>query len=183
MNIGANSTLQRLRVQHNPNTNFLRAPSSSTIRSPLNVQQPQEWIPPVSTLISTGRNRPSAEEPFTIPPNNQEPDYLFENEEFSVVSEMIEKEELMSKKELKKLEKKKIGKSCSQCTVCHEKYQKGEVIRILPCEHFFHYKCLKPWFKKSNACPLCRLNIKQVLQQKLGCPLVSGSLDDLDDDL
>jgi E3 ubiquitin-protein ligase RNF13 len=81
----------------------------------------------------------------------------------------------MNKNELKQLKKKKIGNSCSQCTVCHEQYQKGEVIRILPCDHFFHYKCLKPWFKKSNACPLCRLNIKEKLQEQLRCSLMFGS--------
>jgi len=125
----------------------------------------------------------SSDEPPTIPQNIEEPDYLFENEEFSVISEVVEREELMNKNELKKLKKKKIGNSCSQCTVCHEQYQRGEVIRILPCEHFFHYKCLKPWFKKSNACPLCRLNIKDVIQAQLGCPLLPDSLSKLDDDL
>ena len=70
---------------------------------------------------------------------------------------------LMNKKELKKIKKMKIGKSQSSCSICHDQYSKGEIIRFLPCEHFFHYKCLKPWFKKSSLCPVCRFDIKKHL--------------------
>ena len=74
---------------------------------------------------------------------------------------------LMNKKHLKMLKKMKIGKSESSCSVCYDQYCKNEIIRILPCKHFFHYRCLKPWFKKSNLCPVCRLNIKNHLNNKI----------------
>jgi hypothetical protein len=91
---------------------------------------------------------------------------LEENFDFSELG-LIQEErpELMTKQELKKLKKKRVKDSKSLCSVCHEAYRKGEVIRVLPCTHVFHYKCLKPWFKKSNACPVCRLDVKQRLQE------------------
>lgn len=78
--------------------------------------------------------------------------------------------EFMSKDQLKSLGKKRVESSHSSCTVCHELYRKGEVIRILPCKHVFHYRCLKPWFRSSNVCPLCRLDVKQTLEEEsCGC--------------
>lgn len=26
----------------------------------------------------------------------------------------------------------------------------------LPCEHIFHYKCIKRWIEKNDTCPYCR---------------------------
>ena len=72
---------------------------------------------------------------------------------------------LMKKQEIKMLKKMRIGESSSKCSVCFEHYRKNDIIRELPCKHFFHYKCLKPWFKKSNHCPLCRLNVRDKLRE------------------
>lgn len=85
---------------------------------------------------------------------------------FSEISQDNDQVITMSKQQLKQLKKKRIGESSSYCIVCHDKYQRNEVIRVLPCQHFFHYKCLKPWFRKSNACPLCRMDIKSALENQ-----------------
>lgn len=73
----------------------------------------------------------------------------------------IEENESLSKQDQKKLKKCKIGESKSNCTICLEQYKKNQVIQILPCHHKFHHKCLKPWFKTSTCCPLCRMDIKK----------------------
>jgi len=73
----------------------------------------------------------------------------------------IEENECLSKVDQKKLKKCKIGESKSKCTICLEQFKKNQVIQILPCHHKFHHKCLKPWFKTSTCCPLCRMDIKK----------------------
>ena len=51
------------------------------------------------------------------------------------------------------------------CSICLENYLKNDKIIKLDCDHIFHKKCLKKWFKilidKSEDlnCPLCRNNL------------------------
>jgi hypothetical protein len=52
--------------------------------------------------------------------------------------------------------------SSPRCPICCERWQPGDVVqRLLPgCGHEFHRDCLAPWLgKRSNACPLCRLEL------------------------
>lgn len=45
----------------------------------------------------------------------------------------------------------------NNCTICLENFIKGELITKLHCNHLFHNKCLRTWFKYNNICPLCKL--------------------------
>lgn len=74
---------------------------------------------------------------------------------------------LLSRQEIKLLKKQKVGCASGNCTICFEKYEKGQVIRNLPCGHKFHYKCMKPWLKTSIYCPLCRFDLKTYCSQKI----------------
>lgn len=67
---------------------------------------------------------------------------------------------LLTKEEVKKLKKQKVGCSSSSCSICFENYSRGQVVRNLPCGHKFHYKCMKPWLRTSSFCPLCRFDLK-----------------------
>lgn len=42
------------------------------------------------------------------------------------------------------------------CAICLTDYESGEYIRILPCGHFFHPKCVDVWLETRNACPMCK---------------------------
>jgi E3 ubiquitin-protein ligase RHA2 len=43
------------------------------------------------------------------------------------------------------------------CAVCLRKIGKGEVTRVLRCEHVFHKDCIDQWVSLINpTCPLCR---------------------------
>jgi hypothetical protein len=45
--------------------------------------------------------------------------------------------------------------SCSdECAVCKEKYTSEAT--SLPCKHYFHKDCIKPWLQRHNSCPMCR---------------------------
>lgn len=44
------------------------------------------------------------------------------------------------------------------CGICRERYQDGESIADLPCEHFFHERCLRVCLRYQRGaakCPLC----------------------------
>mmetsp|Transcript_40770 Transcript_40770/g.118959 ORF Transcript_40770/g.118959 Transcript_40770/m.118959 type:complete len:182 (+) Transcript_40770:85-630(+) len=58
----------------------------------------------------------------------------------------------------------------SECAVCLEAFQPGEVLRLLPCFHSFHQPCIDAWLLKGcgndapdapemrrrRVCPLCK---------------------------
>ncbi|KAJ8380177.1 hypothetical protein SKAU_G00009550 [Synaphobranchus kaupii] len=55
--------------------------------------------------------------------------------------------------------------STSDCAICLEKYIDGEELRVIPCAHRFHKKCVDPWLLQHHTCPHCRHNI---IEQKKG---------------
>eukprot|EP00276_Gloeochaete_wittrockiana_P002556 CAMPEP_0184671214 /NCGR_PEP_ID=MMETSP0308-20130426/85366_1 /TAXON_ID=38269 /ORGANISM="Gloeochaete witrockiana, Strain SAG 46.84" /LENGTH=344 /DNA_ID=CAMNT_0027118297 /DNA_START=145 /DNA_END=1179 /DNA_ORIENTATION=- len=42
------------------------------------------------------------------------------------------------------------------CAVCLGDFEQGEEVRVLPCLHSFHCKCIDPWLLGRNSCPLCQ---------------------------
>ncbi|XP_013421706.1 RING finger protein 215-like [Lingula anatina] len=49
------------------------------------------------------------------------------------------------------------------CAVCLDVFLPRQKIRVLPCYHEFHTKCVDTWLIKNRTCPLCKRNI---LEQK-----------------
>ncbi|KAK7207064.1 hypothetical protein BZA70DRAFT_3042 [Myxozyma melibiosi] len=45
------------------------------------------------------------------------------------------------------------------CPLCMEAYTDTDMIKILPCKHFFHPPCITQWLVVSDSCPLCRTPI------------------------
>lgn len=46
-----------------------------------------------------------------------------------------------------------------KCLVCQCEYEKGEVLRRLPCKHCFHQNCVDQWLMGKDCCPYCRNQI------------------------
>lgn len=45
-----------------------------------------------------------------------------------------------------------------QCTICMEKYQHNQKLKLLPCKHLFHLNCIDTYLKDfSTQCPLDNL--------------------------
>lgn len=46
------------------------------------------------------------------------------------------------------------------CAVCQDSFTLGEkgVVRM-PCDHYFHRACLRPWLRSHNTCPTCRYEL------------------------
>eukprot|EP00935_MAST-01C_sp_MAST-1C-sp1_P001220 g1220.t1 len=48
------------------------------------------------------------------------------------------------------------GELGEECPICYSAFTEGEVLRCLPCSHYFHQSCIDPWLmKKKNTCPMC----------------------------
>jgi len=65
--------------------------------------------------------------------------------------------ERLSDDEISRLPKARFDQMEEQsCSICLEVYKQGELLNLLPCQHFFHISCLASWFQRSTQCPLCR---------------------------
>lgn len=52
------------------------------------------------------------------------------------------------------------------CSICTEDFNKGEEVRVLPCNHKFHPECVDPWLLNvSGTCPLCRVDLRPPEEQ------------------
>jgi len=55
---------------------------------------------------------------------------------------------------------KEISDSCS---VCWQEWKDGDVVKTLPCLHYFHSKCIETWLQTKLNCPLCRAEINRFI--------------------
>lgn len=47
------------------------------------------------------------------------------------------------------------------CSICTEDFERGQDVRVLPCNHSFHPACIDPWLLNvSGTCPLCRIDLR-----------------------
>ena len=70
----------------------------------------------------------------------------------------------LTEEEIKNLKYDKYIKdkySEDKCIICQYNFIELESIVGLPCKHFFHFDCLKPWVDKQHYCPLCKTNIRK----------------------
>lgn len=42
------------------------------------------------------------------------------------------------------------------CAICKEEVLGEEVVKQLPCLHYYHGECIVPWLRMRNTCPVCR---------------------------
>ncbi|CAF1603859.1 unnamed protein product [Adineta ricciae] len=42
------------------------------------------------------------------------------------------------------------------CVICMSHFKDNQRIRILPCQHEYHSKCIAKWFTMNSSCPICR---------------------------
>lgn len=42
------------------------------------------------------------------------------------------------------------------CSICLEHFEGSEHVRVLPCQHCYHVKCIDRWFGDHPNCPTCK---------------------------
>ncbi|CAD8072580.1 unnamed protein product [Paramecium sonneborni] len=51
-----------------------------------------------------------------------------------------------------------------KCMICLEDYQENQIVRTMPCWHYFHQECIDKWLHKSTLCPICKTDVDTDLQ-------------------
>jgi len=71
--------------------------------------------------------------------------------------EVLEKMEDQNLNEDELLELKKTNSV--DCSVCKDEFNLESKLVKLPCKHYFHGECVKPWLEQRNSCPICRYEL------------------------
>lgn len=60
----------------------------------------------------------------------------------------------------------KSNESGVHCSICYMPFENSDFVITLPeCEHMYHKDCITNWFKTHTTCPVCRTDIKKILQK------------------
>ena len=62
-----------------------------------------------------------------------------------------------------KIETNKLNDEKKRCIICYEDFKDNDNAIFLPCFHVFHSKCINEWLKNKDNCPLCKIEIKNNL--------------------
>jgi hypothetical protein len=49
------------------------------------------------------------------------------------------------------------------CTICLEPFEVNQIVKILPCLHRYHIKCVDTWLRENAICPICKYPVSDVV--------------------
>ncbi|XP_055551180.1 RING finger protein 44-like isoform X3 [Wyeomyia smithii] len=56
----------------------------------------------------------------------------------------------------------------TSCVVCMCDFEARQILRVLPCSHEFHAKCVDKWLRSNRTCPICRGNASEYFESSEG---------------
>eukprot|EP00038_Savillea_parva_P006173 m.162143 g.162143 ORF g.162143 m.162143 type:complete len:358 (-) comp12149_c0_seq1:83-1156(-) len=89
----------------------------------------------------------------------------------------------MTRRQALKLAKRSFIESDADetCCICLEQYSRGDTITTLPCNHFFHQGCIRPWLQEQQrVCPICKRDPVVPNRESESTPLLSPNPSDLE---
>ncbi|CAD8161500.1 unnamed protein product [Paramecium octaurelia] len=51
---------------------------------------------------------------------------------------------------------KQLDEDHMKCLICLCEYEEEDLVKTIPCLHYFHDDCIDKWLKKSRHCPICK---------------------------
>ncbi len=104
-------------------------------------------------------------------PGNSNNNSLYPNVDQMTYEQILELEEQignisngLSDEEMKHLKREKYIKYKyldDKCIICQYAFKELETIVVFPCNHCFHFPCIKPWLSTQHHCPLCKKDIRK----------------------
>lgn len=74
-------------------------------------------------------------------------------------------EDVIAKMKVQKPPKELIDEE-GECTICMEMFKINDDVIQLPCKHYFHENCIKPWLRVNGTCAICRAPVDPNSQQR-----------------
>lgn len=51
------------------------------------------------------------------------------------------------------------------CNICMEEYENGDILKKLPCNHYYHKDCISKWLcNEKTTCPMCRKDVRSAFE-------------------
>lgn len=111
------------------------------------------------------------EDEMNEPIGNSNNNSLYPNVDEMTYEQILELEEQigsisngLSDEEMKHLKREKYIKYKyldDKCIICQYAFKELETIVVFPCNHCFHFPCIKPWLSTQHHCPLCKKDIRK----------------------
>lgn len=114
---------------------------------------------------------------YLNPANARSGDHVWSQEAFDrVLSQLMDQNAQngappASEDRIDALPKKKVDQSMlgndgkAECSICMDSVELDTEVTVLPCQHWFHFECIKSWLTEHDTCPHCRKPITPETQQ------------------
>jgi hypothetical protein len=91
---------------------------------------------------------------------------IINSNRYSSSKKKQKKSNLLKQLKVTKIDKKILHSDNKSCSICLQDFKNKESAIYLPCFHLFHRKCIDKWLETKGKCPLCKNNIKELIEKQ-----------------